>query len=245
MNLYETWLVNQPIAHRGLHDEISPENSLSAFEKAVQHHYAIETDVHLSKDGVIVVFHDDTVDRMTDGTGVIEEKTLAEIKALTLKNSAEKIPTFDEFLSTVGGRTPILVEIKNHKNIGVLETQLTEKLNAYGGDFAVQSFHPFIVKWFKKNAPHFLRGQLSTNMRDEKDMPAYQKKLLTRCFFNFMTKPHFVSYDVRYIHNKRTLKWRKKMPVLMWTTRSEEEMKANKDYFDNIIFEHFLPDVKE
>ena len=95
-NIFDSWITTTPIAHRGLHDDNKQENSLSAFKNAIEHGYAIEIDLQMTKDNKLIVFHDDTLDRMTNSDGKVSEKTLAEIKQLTLKNSQEKIPTFDE-----------------------------------------------------------------------------------------------------------------------------------------------------
>ena len=140
-DIFDSWIVKTPIAHRGLHDKNNPENSLPAFEKAIEHNFAIETDLQMTKDGVIVVFHDDYLNRMTDAVGDVREKTFDEIKNLTLKNSNQKIPTFDEFLSFVDGKVPLLIEIKDHKNIGIKEEKIADALKNYKGKFAIQSFN--------------------------------------------------------------------------------------------------------
>ena len=162
INLYDTWLVNRTIAHRGLHDERLPENSLGAFRAAVEKGYAIETDLQLTADGVIVVFHDEKMKRMTGRELVINDCMYDEIKDIPLIGGEnEYIPTLEQLLETVDGKVPLLIEIKTHENIGSLEAPLTERLRRYNGEFAVQSFNPFIVKWFRKNAPEFVRGQLA------------------------------------------------------------------------------------
>ena len=75
-NIFDSWIVKTPIAHRGLHDDNKPENSLSAFKNAIKHGYAIEIDLQMTKDNKIVVFHDDTLDLMTTGNGKVSDKTL-------------------------------------------------------------------------------------------------------------------------------------------------------------------------
>ncbi|MBR2302639.1 MAG: glycerophosphodiester phosphodiesterase [Clostridia bacterium] len=239
-NLFDSWIVKTPIAHRGLHDKHSPENSLSAFKKAIDKNYAIEIDVQMTKDGVIVVFHDDFLDRMTNATGDLREKTFDEIKNLYLKNSTERIPTFREFLSLVDGKTPVLIEIKDHKNIGILEEKLTKQLLRYNGEFALQSFNPYITKWFKQNT-NFCAGILSCFFCDVK-LAWYKKLMLKNLYLLKNVKADFVSYEANagYTFNKLK-KLKNKKPILFWTVKSIEDMQRYNQVCDNVIFENFLP----
>ena len=112
-DIFNSWLVNKYVAHRGLHDKESPENSLGAFRKAVEKDYVIELDVHPLADGTPVVFHDELLNRMTGKDGYISQiKDEESLKDYTLLNSDEKIPTLKEVLELVDGKTQIIVEIK-------------------------------------------------------------------------------------------------------------------------------------
>lgn len=240
-NLFNSWLATQYIAHRGLHSDTVPENSLLAFKLAMENNHPFEMDVQMTLDGVLVVFHDRSLLRMTGVDKFIDQVNYEEIKDLKLLKTDEHIPTMQEMLDFVDGKVPILVEIKTHETIGELEEKLTKMLRAYKGEFAVQSFNPFIVKWFKKNAKEFIRGQLSCSFAWEKDMKSTTKYLLRHLAFIGMNGSQFVSYDVNDIHRPQLKRIKKRMPVLMWTTRSKEEMEQNKDYYTNIIFEKFKP----
>ena len=145
-NLYGTWVTTKLIAHRGFHDNNSnaPENSLAAFKLAIENGYAMEMDVQMSSDGVLVVFHDDTLTRVCGVEGKIAQTPIEELKKLHLYNSNEQIPTMEEFLNLVDGREPILIEVKDHANIGELEQKLTDMLHNYKGEFIIESFNPFI-----------------------------------------------------------------------------------------------------
>lgn len=246
-DIYQTWLVNQPIAHRGLHDDRVPENSMGAFKNAILHGYAIETDVHLTTDDVVVVFHDDSLKRMTDRRGNIDEMSYGELKDITLiGGDNEKIPTLSELLELTDGKVPLLIEVKDHKNIGKLEGIMTEMLRAYKGEFAVQSFNPFIVRWFKKNAPEFIRGQLASYFTSEfgKGLRARtQRFILRNCMLNGICGAQFTSYDTSFVGKRRVKQIKKKMPVLMWTVRSQAHLDKCKGLYDNIIFEGFIPKV--
>ena len=241
-NLYGTWVTTKMIAHRGFHDNKSeaPENSLAAFKLAIENDYAIEMDVQMSADGVLVVFHDDTLNRVCGVDGKICETPISDLKKLKLYNSEEQIPTMEEFLSLVDGKVPLLIEIKDHKEIGELEQKLTDMLHKYKGEFILESFNPFILKWFYQNAPEFIRGQLASDFKTEK-MAWYKKFLLRHMVFLKANGSDFIAYDERDIARRQIKRLKKKMPVLMWTVRSEDEITKYREYFDNIIFQDFKP----
>ena len=150
-------------AHRGLHseDQSIPENSLKAFDLAAEAGYGMELDVQLSKDGQVVVFHDDALDRACGVAARVDELEYDELRKLPLFGTTERIPLFSEVLSLVGGRTPLIVELKN----GPRNDELCEKtwalLRPYPGAYCIESFNPLIVAWFRFHAPTVLRGQLS------------------------------------------------------------------------------------
>ena len=150
-------------AHRGLHTEDGsvPENSLPAFRAAAEAGYAVEMDVHLTADDRLVVFHDDTLERMCGVQGVIDDFTLAELRALRLGKTDCVIPTFAEALEALGGRVPLLLEVKRGHDNRRLCALTLEALRTYTGPYCVESFDPTIVAWFRRNAPDILRGQLS------------------------------------------------------------------------------------
>ena len=237
-----SWITNKFIAHRGLFDNKQlPENSLPAFEKAVVHGYAIELDVQMTTDGVLVVFHDDALDRMTKLTGDIREKTFDEIKDATLLDTCHKIPTFDQVLELVDGNTEILVEIKTHKNIGSVEEKVAKRLENYHGQVAIESFNPLIIRWFKKHKPQFTRGQLASDFKGVK-LPGYQKFLMKNLLLCGWNGSQFVAYDVNTVAKiKKLQRLKRKMPILCWTVKSQEQYEQTKQYYDNIIFDSFIP----
>ena len=167
MDLFKSWLVEKYIAHRGLHDEQSPENSLSAFEKAIENGYVIELDVQQISDGTVIVFHDATLSRLTGHDGYVKYLIKDDLSSCYLGGTKETIPTFQEALNKICGRTPILIEIKNSGKPGKLESQVLEHLKNYCGQYAIMSFNPYVLKWFKDNAPNIIRGQLSSFFKNE------------------------------------------------------------------------------
>ena len=134
-----SWLLDTPVAHRGYHAPGIPENSMAAFCEAIQNGFTIELDVHVTKDDVLVVFHDDNLVRLTSVDKIIEDCTFAEIRKLVLEKTRERIPALAEVLDYVNGSVGLLIEIKQHPRIGNVEEILTQNLDQYPGKFAVAS----------------------------------------------------------------------------------------------------------
>ena len=155
----DSWLLNMPIAHRGLWGKDIIENSLPAYENAIKNNFAIEIDLYSSTDGEIYVFHDDSLTRMTGTNGFIYEKTSKELSKLKLANSEHTIPTFEQVLKLVNGRVPLLIELKNQPDKSYID-KVINRLKFYKGEFAIQSFDPFYINRVKKLAPDFIRGIL-------------------------------------------------------------------------------------
>lgn len=241
MNIFDTWLCTKYIAHRGLHDENTPENSLASFQKAIDKNYAIEIDVRPLADGTVVVFHDEALGRLTGADGFITNYTYDDIKDLTLKKSTEHIPTLEETLNFVNGRTPLLIEIKNAGKVG-FEKNVWKLLSKYKGEFAIQSFNPYTLEWFKINAPHVKRGQLSSFFKNISDLSFAKKFALKRMLLNKkVSEPNFIGYQVENIPNRYVKKY-SDIPLLAWCVRSAEAYDNVKKHCDNIIFEGFIPD---
>ena len=176
-------------AHRGLHkkDKTVPENSLAAFERASSYGYGIELDVQLSKDGQVVVFHDDTLNRVCGVDSRVDEKTYDELSKISLCGTTQTIPLFSEVLKTVRGRGPLIVELKNGKRNEELCEKTYALLEKYSGEYCIESFNPFIVRWFKKNAPEVIRGQLANPPKDYNgEVGPITAVILGNCLLNFL-----------------------------------------------------------
>ena len=242
MDLFNSWLVETPIAHRGLHDKDHPENSISAFARAIDEGYPIELDVQLIADGTVVVFHDESLSRLTDNDGYIKFLNKSDLDILTLKDSKEKIPTFEEVLKFVDGRVPLLIEIKNQGKVGQLEKNVIDLLKDYKGQYAVQSFNPYVLEYFNKHAPEIIRGQLAGFFRGEK-LSFMKKYALKRMLLNKkISKPNFISYEAKRVPNRFVRKY-KNIPLLVWTITSQSEYLKVVKYCDNVIFEGFEPKI--
>lgn len=239
-DIWNSFLTNTMIAHRGLYDEESPENSLGAFEKAIKNGYAIELDVQSIEDGTPVVFHDSKMSRLTKKDKYIQNISPDELKDITLLNTTEKIPTLEEVLKFVNGRTPILVEIKHQQKIGELEKRIWDLLKNYKGEYAIQSFNPYTLQWFYNNAPKVWRGQLASYFKGE-NLSIFKKLALRRLGLTKVAHQNFVSYNIKNLPN-RFVK-RLEVPLLTWTIDSQEKYIKAIQFADNVIFEGFTPKI--
>ena len=236
------------IAHRGLHDlspsgTATPENSLAAFRAAAEAGYMIENDIHLTADGQVVVFHDDTLTRMCGVDGTPESMTLAQLKSLRLAGSDQTIPTLQECLDVVDGRVPLLIEFKcmNLSACRRLCETAAPILDSYKGKYLVQSFFPFVLRWYRKNRPQVCRGQLAAGFYREK----FHMRLAGCLLFNAVGRPDFVSYDHRNAGNicRRFCTVLGAHPVC-WTIHSQKELNYARRWFRTFIFEGFIPSDK-
>ena len=227
------WLLSRPIAHRGLWNDNFVENSLSAYQNAIDNGFPIEIDLHRSLDGEIFVFHDDDLARLTGVEGKIFEKTAKEIKSLSLNGSKEKIPTLSETLKLVKGKVPLLIEIKLQPTNKIV-FDVVKILRDYKGEFAIQSFNPAYIIKVKKLAPDFTRGILSSKAKFKNKFRGF---VVNKMPLNFIAKPHFISYR----HCDLPIKTRR--PVISWTITSTADWEKIKPYSSNIVFEKFIPKI--
>lgn len=177
-------------------------------------------------------------------TGVrkrISDCEYSEIRKYNLYDSDQKIPLLTEVLEIVNNRVPLLIEIKNEKYPGRLEKNLWEVLRDYEGQYAIQSFNPFTILWFKRKAPHLVCGILSCSFTEE-DMVWVKKMILKNMYLNKFISPDFIAYNIHDMPNKRIIKFKEKgFIILGWTVKNKEEEKFARKYCDNIIFEGYMP----
>ena len=231
------WLKNTPIAHRGLWGGEILENSMTAYENAVDFGYAIELDLYTSTDGVLFSFHDVSLKRMTGAEGLIWDFDSNYLKSLRLLDSDEQIPTFREILHLVKGKVPLLIEIKNQPDKMIVE-RILDELDGYEGEYAIQSFNPLYINKVKKIAPQVIRGVLGTSKADGEKW--YVKHILKHLSLNFLVKPDFISMQSGDLPLPKSKT--KGKTVLAWTIKSQETADKIKPYCDNIIFENFIPE---
>ncbi|MGN0790205.1 MAG: glycerophosphodiester phosphodiesterase family protein [Christensenellales bacterium] len=239
--------IGTPIAHRGLHDEIREENSISAFKAAIERGFAIETDVHLLRDGVVAVHHDNSLKRICGKDVRIESLTSSQLKDYPMTLGGEIIPTLPEMLALVDGRVPILIELKTicgWRNNDLAKAVLRDLKNyPYKDVIALQSFDPFAVRWCRRHQTEYPFGQLASAEGEKGKTPKVLNDFMGKLHVNAISKPMFTSYDVVSSPNKYIDKTHEKMPVLSWTVRTEENLAVAKKYADNVIFEKISPDI--
>ena len=226
-------------AHRGLHGEGIPENSLAAFRLALEAGYGIELDIHLMADGTLAVIHDASLLRTAGVDVKIEDLKAEDLSRYTLEGTTERIPTFDEVLQLYDGKAPLIVELKAEKgNHAALCRAVCHRMERYEGVYCLESFDPRCVLWLKKNRPKIIRGQLSENyMRNTRSsLPFFLKFILTHHLENFVVRPDFVAYRFAERKNLSNALARKlwRMQGVTWTIKTQAD-------YDQAVKEGWLP----
>lgn len=243
-------LFERPIAHRGLHDANGGiiENSRTAVLRAVEAGYGFEVDVQISADGEAMVFHDETLNRLTAETGPVNARSAAELKEIALKDSAfgDRIWTLGELLLEVRGLVPAIIEIKTLWDHDVrLAERTAQLLSAYPYPIAAKSFDPEMVAAFKRIAPDIPRGIVGYSYPDseEEGLTALKRFYLRNLLHWPKTRPHFISWSVRDLEmaSVRFAHYLTGVPVMTWTVRSEFDQARAGLHADQMIFEGFLP----
>lgn len=242
-----TWLKESYIAHRGLHskDGSIPENSLLAYEKAIEKGYAIELDINVLKDGTVVAFHDYNLKRLCHDDRLLSDLTRDDLNNLRLLDSDQKIATLEEVLTFVANRVPLLIELKPHGNVVLLLQSTMKILERYSGSYAIFSFHPRVVYWLKRHFPHVIRGQIAESFQDDKRMNRLFKSMMKNMVFNVLTKPDFISYGIRDLPNKKLDRMKQKgRTIISYAAKNQKEFDFVKKYYHNVVFEYFEPKRK-
>ncbi len=229
-------------AHRGLHDKPTlPENSMAAFKRAVLEGFGIELDVHLTADNKLAVIHDSSLKRTCGIDLKIEETELKEAQVYFLEDSEEVIPEFEEVLKAVGGRVPLIIELKTEdENHEALCLRLMKALKGYEGLYCVESFDPKAVQWMRNNSPETVRGQLAGALkRGGFKMSAFQDFLLKNLWVNMWGKPDFVAYKFEDRNESSFVRF--KGAKFLWTIRDYSDLKKAEALGAAAIFEKFNP----
>ena len=235
-------------AHRGLHYNATqaPENSMAAFQKAVDAGYGIELDVQVTKDKIPVVFHDFTLKRICGQEGKVCDYTYEELKKFHLCKSQETIPLFEDVLKLVNGKVPLIVEFKVELDDLTVCEKADALLRNYKGLYCMESFNPLAVFWYRRHHREIVRGQLAEDFLRTGEFKGPLYFILQNLLLNFITKPDFVAYN----HHHENVLSRKichglyKNMAAAWTIKSQEELEKANKHFDVIIFDSFIPDEK-
>ena len=243
------WLIARPVAHRGLHDAAAGiiENTPSAFAAAIAANYAIECDIQLSADGEAMVFHDQTLERLTEGGGRLDAMSAAELKRVAFRATADRMITLGELSDLVANRAALFVEIKSRFDGDLrLVKRAAEGLARYSGHAALMSFDPVPIAALRTLAPRLPRGivaERSYTHPEWSPLPARTKRALAYFQHALQSRPQFIAYSVKDLPS--TIPWLARnllrLPLLTWTVRSDVDRERAARYADQMIFEGFRP----
>ena len=232
------------IAHRGLHtpDRSVPENSLAAFRAAVEQGYGVEFDVHITRDGALAVFHDDSLLRMCGADLAIDDLTVEELRRYRLAESGERIPLLNEVLELIAGKTPVVLELKRGRQNRALCEKTRAALRGYSGAVCIESFDPRIVRWWRRHAPEFLRGQLSCPAKQFSGIGRTSAFVLSRLLTNFLCRPQFIAYGVDGGHKPLTVRLCEALGAMKFCWTSHDPVHETDN--DTVIFEFYRPKTR-
>jgi glycerophosphoryl diester phosphodiesterase len=243
------WLIARPVAHRGLHDAKNGivENTVSAFAAAIAGRYGIECDLQVTADGEAIVYHDDVLGRLTEGSGRLDAMTAAALKSVPFKSTADRMITLRELCELVAGRATLIIELKSHfDGDRRLVRRAAEVLAGYSGPVAVMSFDPAQVAALRTIAPMLTRGIVAESRYQHPEwdqLSAAAKRAMAYFGHTLRTRPQFVAYSVKDLPAAIPFLARGLfgLPLLTWTVRSEEDRQKAGRFADQMIFEGFRP----
>ena len=225
-------------AHRGLHGDGLPENSMGAFRAALEAGYGIELDIHLMKDGNLAVIHDCSLKRTAGADVKITDLTVEDLENYRLQGTDEKIPLFSQVLELYAGKAPLIIELKEDGNSKELVDAAVKAMEGYEGPYCMESFHPACVMALKKYHPQIIRGQLTMDYFKEENSKLHPalKWAMTNQAANFLTCPDFVAYRFsdRLTRSNGLVRKFWGLQGVTWTLKTQEE-------FDAAVAEGWLP----
>ena len=244
------WLTARPVAHRGLHNAADGiiENMPGAARAAVSGNFAIECDIQRTADGEAMVHHDDELGRLTEGSGALLQKTAAELKAVSFKNTPERMMTLADLCTLVAGRVPLVIEVKSHfDGDRKLVTRMAEVLSSYNGPAVGMSFDPDQVMALRELIPSRPRGIVAERHYTAEDWPdasAAQRWEMKHLHHFFRTQPDFVAYWIDELPSPAPWITRNifARPLLTWTVRTAAQRARAARHADQMIFEGFRPE---
>jgi glycerophosphoryl diester phosphodiesterase len=238
------WIIDEPFAHRGLHDAAAgiPENTIAAFDAAIASGYAIELDVRQTRDGALVVFHDSDLSRACGIDRELSDLAWGDVKQTGIFGTEHRMPLLDEVLARTAGRVPLLVEVKKESAHRGIERALYETLSEYEGPFAVQSFSPSALRWFRKHGVGAPLGQVAGPLTDE-DITRLRKFSSRRLLGALVSRPDFINYDLRAMPDTwlDIVSRRASLPVICWTVRTHADQQKAERLGLNYVFENVRP----
>ncbi|MDD0852088.1 glycerophosphodiester phosphodiesterase family protein [Halobacteriovorax sp. GB3] len=239
----EAFIDRLAIAHRGLHRDGIPENTLGAFEQAIKYGYAIEIDVHLSADKEVVVFHDQTLKRAANRDIAVEKTAYSEFRDIEIFNSKATIPTLQEVLDLVDTQVPLVIELKTYDLSIELAQRVYQILSHYEGKVAIQSFNPIPLIWLRQQSRDLCLGVLTGSL-DGAVLPWYKWLTLKYMILCPLVRPDYFGLEYRKTNRFQELIASSfyQRPIVNWVICDESEREDSLNQGRNIIFENFLPE---
>lgn len=239
----------RPVAHRGLHDRARGiiENTRSAFAAALAGGYGMECDIQPSADGEAMVFHDESLDRLTTASGEVDQTKAADLRKLTLKDSTDRIESLSELLAQVAGQQPLVVEVKSRYDGNTrIAARVADLTNAYAGPLVLKSFDPHMIIALRAAGAKHPLGIVGMSEYDYPDyalLDAHEKHALAHLLHFGETKPDFLSWRHSDIPTAGPFLARTQLnlPVMSWTIRSQTDADRVRPFIDQIVFEGFTP----
>lgn len=241
MDIFESWVVNTTITRFGMVTETEPENTTGAYDNAIKINAPIMLCVQSLDDENLICFSYKNIARLTDGTGYVQTLTLNDIKDLKIKNTDYNILTLEEALNHINGKVPVLVNIMNDGSVGKIESNIFRVLKNYTGEYAISSANPYVLQWFKENAPDIWRGIKSCKYTD-KFFGSIRAKKLTKLKFNKMCEPDFILYNACDLPNKYVRKY-SVLPIVAYDVKNEHDYLNVVKYCDNVVSDGFIPEI--
>lgn len=240
MDIFDSWLVNNYIADGGLSNENCFENTLPAYQKALDKNYPILIDVQSLCDGTIICFKDSKLQKHTNKNGYVTNLTNVDIENLKLKDG-NNVPTLDEALELINGKVPVVINIVNNTFTTKLESAVIKRLKKYNGEFALCSFNPNTIEYFTAQHPNLTFGIKVENFENKVE-GSYKTKALKKLKYGKKVAPKFVMYYSNGLPNRYVKKF-KNLPIIATDVNSQESYLKLIKYCDNITFYGFEPEI--
>lgn len=241
MDIFESWLVNNAITRFGLVTTTEPENSKGAIENSIKEKAPIMLAVESLDDENLICFPYKNISKLTDGTGYVQTLNINDVKDLKLKNTEYNILTLNDALNIINGQVPVLVYILNDSTVGKIESNINHILKEYTGEYAVVCSNPYVLEWFKNNAPDVWRGIKSGKFPD-KLYGSLKSKKLTKLKYNKIAEPDFIVYNADELPNKYVRKYNV-LPIIAYNVTNEHDYMKVVKYCDNVIVDGFIPQI--
>lgn len=241
MDIFESWLVNNAITRFGLVTTTEPENSKGAIENSIKEKAPIMLAVESLDDENLICFPYKNISKLTDGTGYVQTLNINDVKDLKLKNTEYNILTLNDALNIINGQVPVLVYILNDSTVGKIESNINRILKEYTGEYAVVCSNPYVLEWFKNNAPDVWRGIKSGKFPD-KLYGSLKSKKLTKLKYNKIAEPDFIVYNADELPNKYVRKYNV-LPIIAYNVTNEHDYMKVVKYCDNVIVDGFIPQI--